>query len=46
MLCQRLGKESMSITVCDGILNLSINKNTCDFCQIFLLDKRCSYNFV
>ena len=36
---QRFGKESLPITVCDGIINLSINKSTCDFCQIFLLDK-------
>ena len=24
-------------TVCDGIINLQINKITCDFCQIFCL---------
>ena len=39
------GKESFPKTVCDGIFNLSINKSTCDFCQIFLLDKRCSTQF-
>ena len=45
MLCQRFGKENLPITVCDGIFNLSINKSTCAFCQIFLLDKRCSMQF-
>ena len=31
-----------SIIVCDWIINVQINESTCDFCQIFLLDKRCS----
>ena len=29
----------LPITVCHGIINLQINKSTCDFCQIFCLDK-------
>ena len=41
----RFGEESLPTTVCDGIFNLSINKSTCDFCQMFLLDKRCSMQF-
>ena len=28
----------LATTVCDGIINLQINKSTCDFSQIFLLD--------
>ena len=35
----------LPITVCDGIINLQINKSICDFCQIFLLDKWCSLQF-
>ena len=31
--------KHLPITVCDGIINLQINKSTTDFCQIFLLDK-------
>ena len=35
----------LPIIVCDGIINLQINKRTYDFCQIYLLDKRCSIRF-
>ena len=35
----------LSITVCGGIINLQIHQSTCDFCPIFLLDKRCSMLF-
>ena len=35
----------LPITVCDGIINLQINKSVCDFCHIFLLDKWCSSQF-
>ena len=38
-------KESLPMKVCDGNFNLSINKSTYDFCQISLLDKRCSMQF-
>ena len=35
----------LPITVCDEIFNLQIHKSTCDFCQIFLLDKRSFMRF-
>ena len=31
--------KKLPITVYDGIINLQINKSTCDFCQIFVLHK-------
>ena len=34
-ICQRFCKD-LPITVCDGMINLQINKGACDFCQIFL----------
>ena len=39
-------KPLCQITVCGGIINLQINKSTCHFCQIFLLDKRCPVQFL
>ena len=41
----KVWQRNFPITVCDGNFNLSINKSTCDLCQIFLLDKRCSMQF-
>ena len=43
---QRFGKESLPITVFDGIFNLSINKSTCDFSRYFCLLKDVQCNFV
>ena len=36
--------QILPITVCDGTINLEINTSTCDFCQIFLLDKICYFD--
>ena len=36
---------TFSTTMLLELFHLWINKNTCDFCKIFLLDKRCSMQF-